>query len=433
MRIRKINSDRDVDYFILLKYIFILTFIFYLTSGGFSFSLHKGSGTSIIEIASVGENPSVTRRIGLFLLALLGAFYLMNKKKNKICFQGYLAWSLVLFICWSFLSVLWTYDKFLVLRKLFVFGILILGALAIAEKFPLFRIIKLVLFSSLLFLLVGISAEIFLGTFNPMMSGYRFSGTINPNHQGMNCAVLIISALAIAKSSKEKKYFYFIIAVVAIIFLILTKSRTAFASVVGCLIIFWIFSLKSAPKILFTLSIITIILFIYINSSTNLKRDMHLAILLGRSDKYTDTLSNRIPLWRECFTYISKRPLLGYGFRGFWTKTRTLDIASRTWGAYHGHSEYLQMQLDLGLVGLTLYLSIFYFAISRLISLYIYLGNWSYLFCISILFWCVFNGILESFITELNLSNFFVIVVLIKLGFFQDYYSIKFRTHDIRP
>lgn len=69
------------------------------------------------------------------------------------------------------------------------------------------------------------------------------------------------------------------------------------------------------------------------------------------------TLTGRIPLWKAVIPYIQERPLLGYGYRSFWLMTfgPSLNVWEIVgWKAPHAHNGYIDLWLQLGIVGLIL-------------------------------------------------------------------------------
>lgn len=75
-----------------------------------------------------------------------------------------------------------------------------------------------------------------------------------------------------------------------------------------------------------------------------------IATMLGRDL----TLSNRTDIWASAIEVGSTRPILGFGFRAFWTDagvnaTSAIHFAGRELG--NGHSGYLDIWLELGIVG----------------------------------------------------------------------------------
>jgi O-antigen ligase len=89
--------------------------------------------------------------------------------------------------------------------------------------------------------------------------------------------------------------------------------------------------------------------------------------LLGLVGK-DPTLTGRLPLWRTVFLSIQERPLLGYGYGAFWrgwagpsARVWTLHL----WEPPHAHNGYLDLWLDLGLVGLALGLGLLAITLAR--------------------------------------------------------------------
>lgn len=76
--------------------------------------------------------------------------------------------------------------------------------------------------------------------------------------------------------------------------------------------------------------------------------------LLGR-DAQRNTFYVRLTLWQDLMAYIRERPLLGYGFEGFWQGGRTFySWTPAGWEVAHAHSGYVETVLQLGIVGLAL-------------------------------------------------------------------------------
>jgi O-antigen ligase len=66
------------------------------------------------------------------------------------------------------------------------------------------------------------------------------------------------------------------------------------------------------------------------------------------------TLTGRIPLWHELMYYVAQKPWLGFGYGTFWVDgspniLRLNEIV--TWNPPNSHNAYLELVLNLGLVG----------------------------------------------------------------------------------
>jgi O-antigen ligase len=79
-------------------------------------------------------------------------------------------------------------------------------------------------------------------------------------------------------------------------------------------------------------------------------------ILLGMGRD--PTLSGRTDLWELAIEKISERPWLGYGYQGFWQTGGEAEIIWKAEGYKppHAHNGFVNITLDLGLIGLFLFL-----------------------------------------------------------------------------
>ncbi len=69
------------------------------------------------------------------------------------------------------------------------------------------------------------------------------------------------------------------------------------------------------------------------------------------------TLTGRAQIWHAVMSAISTHFVLGYGYGGFWQGGDAANItAAIGWGVTHAHNGFLDLSLQLGLVGLVLLL-----------------------------------------------------------------------------
>jgi O-antigen ligase len=100
---------------------------------------------------------------------------------------------------------------------------------------------------------------------------------------------------------------------------------------------------------------------VYNAASDGLRNSVVDAALLGRKEQ-SSSLTGRLPLWEELVKDAAKRPVLGYGYEGFWTEDRIAGILkSQNWTLQNAHNSYFEIVLQLGLVG-------FFFAVWFLLS-----------------------------------------------------------------
>ena len=75
----------------------------------------------------------------------------------------------------------------------------------------------------------------------------------------------------------------------------------------------------------------------------------------------------------RCVAAISKRPLLGYGYGGFWRglSGESGNVISYVgFGVPHAHSGYLNIWLQIGAVGLGLFLASLFIALTKCIRVF---------------------------------------------------------------
>ncbi len=76
--------------------------------------------------------------------------------------------------------------------------------------------------------------------------------------------------------------------------------------------------------------------------------------------------TGRTELWAYSADQISQHPLLGFGYSAFWTVGNGHDVETVIgWAPPHSHNGFLDLMLDLGVVGLALFMAIFAIAFHR--------------------------------------------------------------------
>src|SRR5439155_26444451 len=90
--------------------------------------------------------------------------------------------------------------------------------------------------------------------------------------------------------------------------------------------------------------------------------------LMGRSKD----LTGRTDLWRSVGSMILARPLLGYGFSGFWRGASLESFAVENyvgWSPTYSHNGYLEILLNLGLAGTALFTVFIWQGLRRVVRL----------------------------------------------------------------
>jgi exopolysaccharide production protein ExoQ len=405
---------------------FLYAIIFFSQEHSFTISLQaKNSFQPSAKISALSTVEGNQNRRAIFsLFGIISVLVLIIRPKRFKILSKRLLWLIILFIIWTFLSILWANQLNLYLRRFVLFIIVCLGTLALCKILKEQELLGFVIRLTGLFILIGFITECVLGTFKPFSVDYRFAGTIHPNEQAIICSIFSISAayIVITKRNARKKYLAYLI--LGILFLILTKTRTSFGSTVVIIFIIWSVKARRSRKATVFISTGLFIGLVILFNGENILPILEKSLLLGRTDsRNTATLTDRIPLWKECFEFVKKKPLCGYGYGSFWSMEHIFAIAAsqhkenpegQGWGASGSCSVYIELLLGLGLIGLILYICIFIMAIR--ISFHGYRNNSTYLYFGALLANTVLNGVMMSSYSKPSMSTMITWAILVFLA-----------------
>ena len=133
--------------------------------------------------------------------------------------------------------------------------------------------------------------------------------------------------------------------------------------------------------------------------------------LLGRDL----TLTGRTEIWQLLWDAIQRRPLLGYGYSGFWTASTgpVLDVWFVTgWQVPNAHNGFLDLLLSFGAIGLMLYGLLFLRTMVRMLHAVRQGDAWSALWSICVLTLFLIYGFVESNVMEQNTVSWVLFVAI---------------------
>lgn len=415
------TSDSWAIFFLII----FLTVIFFLTTHEFSRAVkyEKQGYLTAEENAALTEIGNTQRRVALLALGIFGIVYISSKRRDRLRINGVIGYLVIFFFLWAITSIAWSEDISLSARRLVVLACLWVAALAISTRFSLRQIIFLTFIICSLFLIIGICAEVTLGTFHPLSkrffagneTGYRFVGTTDPNQLAWFLGMLVITGAFLTSEVKKYRIYTASISLIAFLFLILTKTRTSTAATLMALFVYYGMTASWPRKIVFVFSSIFIFCFIYLMLGDELIKILQYSITLGRLDNYhLSTLSGRIPLWIELGTCFKKQPIFGYGYGAFWTPKHCLQYSIGDSTALNG---YIDLVLSIGIIGTFTYVLILVFGIRKSIFLFNQSGLTEFAFICAILIFHAIIMFFESMIFIDSFPTFIVICLIAKLGF----------------
>lgn len=342
----------------------VLTLIIY--SGGFlTLLVSGGAGETDVEVTYdtswVRIFYFVTYLITCLLLALRWrtAVYIINRDK-------YL-WVL---IALPVISMLWSFDRANTLKdSVTLMGSSIFG-LYFAIRYDIKQQLQLIAIACGVGIVLSTMFVIFIPKYGIMQDLHSGAWRGIHSHknglgQMMGLSTLVFTILGIDR----KKIFSVLWIGLILSFTLLILSRST-ASMTNTLIVIPFFWLLHILRLRYSLMIPAILGLVTIGLTLSIWVNDNLAVLAGSVGKNI-TLTGRTSVWEFVWEMIQKQPWIGYGYGGFWNglngESAYVWRASQ-WTPTHPHNGLLQLFLDLGLVGVVLYLIGFWRHLLRVLA-----------------------------------------------------------------
>ncbi|MFO1066648.1 MAG: O-antigen ligase family protein [Pirellulales bacterium] len=301
------------------------------------------------RLADVNANSSSAR----LLLAAWGAFCIYRAGGVQIRSKTIFFWLTMLGGCILFSSVLWSVNPKFTLFKLAVVGTVIVAAVGFVVTLSARQLLDMLTIACFLFVIVGVVAEISLGTFRPM-GNYRFTGTVHPNTLAVYGAVMCLMARVRMVEGGTKWLSAAVLFAAGLAVIMMTKSRTTLAGFAFALLVFQIVITRGSNRILLIVAglfLAGVFSFAATFAGGKFAKGLGSAAAMGRTED-VGSLTGRLPLWEELIDSIQKRPITGYGYLAYWDAERVEKLSEMfNWEIPHGHNMYLDISLDIGVPG----------------------------------------------------------------------------------
>lgn len=359
------------------------------------------------------------RQVAGVAIGLFGVIVLFRRPRGGAHTLDFFGTLLLFFVGWCALSLLWADDPRVTLRRLVLFAFLCLGAAGAAGVMEPRHVVRFALFASMIYIVAGIGAELYQGTFYPWRTYFRFAGTLHPNAQGINCAIFFLAAFSCWKQAQHHRRWWIVLTLIAFLVLYLTKSRTAFASVIAVLIIQYGLGRDHSRKVALASCLTAlVVLFFLVGTSILVRTPEGITFRRGGDRESFKTLTGRTALWKQLAEFYQEKPVLGYGYAGFWNEDRTREvIEEQNWPVPHAHNAYFDTLLESGPVGMVALILIFVLGIQRALQYYWRSGNTAYYFFACMLLFCALDGVLESEPIQRSMLSFYAMIILVYLAF----------------
>jgi O-antigen ligase len=368
----------------------------------------------------------------LFLILLRMTPFINNFLKDKL---------LLLLIVFAIISIMWSEHPDITLRKsvaLFlttIIGIYIGMRLDSEEQLKLIAFtLSIVAILSLLVVILFPDLGIQPTRLHEWRGIYHQKGPL-----GRFMALGAIALLILMISGKKFSVIKSVMFVTLLFLMFKAGSITAIVSfgvIAGSIIILRYYWKRWRLDLIASLTIFTFVVIAIIGLIVISQADV-VTSLVGKNT----TLSGRTSLWSDILELSKDRFLLGYGYNGFWLGWNGPSASiwlTNLWEPTHAHNGFLDVLLDLGIIGLSLLLLHLFLNIIRSFR-YIKLGagDYTYLWPVLYLQYILINSLTQSVLLTQN-SIFWIIYVAITTNFLVVFskfakQKVGFHPREIQP
>lgn len=353
------------------------------------------------------------------MLGCLGIWFLFNAPRNNLRWGGLILFCYLLYAFYLGLSVTWSVNPKFTLQKLVVFSMMSVAAFGLARRLSLQDLAMIFSLVCACYLFGGLVIEILLGNFRPHMPDYRFVGTAHPNSLAAYGTVCCLAAPVFTKRGSSVSYLTIGMVVLGILVLLATKSRTTLAGLIFAVLATRMVTFKPSNRI-FGVSLVSLMfvafgMFLSVapNSTWN---SMGGALAMGRTED-VGSLTGRLPLWEELWRAIEKKPVFGHGYLAFWEKDRIellFDLLG--WEVPHGHNMYLDLLIDGGIIGLSLFMMFLLVSLAVSFGRYLKHRDIGVAFVFGLLLFAMVHGTGESLFKLPTFLLFILVTTTLRLG-----------------
>jgi exopolysaccharide production protein ExoQ len=296
------------------------------------------------------------------IVAILAADY---PGTLRVVYRNVLVVALILLV---FASCLWAYDPKLVLqRSIGVFGTTLFGV-ALAVRLSLEDQLRLMSWVFRITAVLSLACVVLAPRYG--ISEWPHEGDWrgifgHKNGLGACMALSVLVEWHLPAKTSAAKSLKIATLLLSSVLLFFSNSITAMIALVGALALIEVYRIARQRLRIPMFAIVSAALFAIVSGLLLLTAGSEIVTgALGR----TSNLTGRTEIWRWVFSYAMERPILGFGFSGFWGGAAPESLALDRRLGFHvmySHNGYLDIFLTLGGVGILLVLAFLWIGMRR--------------------------------------------------------------------
>jgi exopolysaccharide production protein ExoQ len=296
--------------------------------------------------------------LGLPLLAL------RPKRAAAVARRGLLVWMLV---GWVVLSTCWSVAPTITLRRGLAAVLGVVYGILLAVRYPPRDVVRMLGIALGIVVVASLVVALALPEWGVMIGKHAgaWQGVlIHKNFLGKVSVLAIAAFWVLSRERAGGRFLWIALALVAIATLVGSSSATSLVTALAVVVAYCALRvLVRLPRLLRPALAsfgMAAVLPLVLNLPQHLEPVMG---LLGRDL----TLTGRIPLWQVLIPMAQARLWLGYGYGAFWLGESGPSAAvwAVTWTAAHAHNGYLDLWLEVGLIGAVLGIALVFLLLMR--------------------------------------------------------------------
>lgn len=308
-------------------------------------------GSASSPAASVDNSSVRFIWFGLYVVVFLLIFAL-RKTAIKLGARNKLIWVLIAI---ALFSTFWSTVPAFTLRRSIALAITTLFGLYIATRYSLEEQLRLLAWALGIASILSLLFAICIPSYGIGLTG-AWQGIYNQKNVLARLMVLSsIVFLLLAISARRYRWMGWAMFGLSASLMVLSQSKTSLVNLITLLVLLNVYKIlrlhysRAIPVLIFCIMVLgSIVGLLWSNSE----------ILLSSLGKDA-TLTGRTELWSTLIEVIWQSPILGYGYSGFWTSDPYGPAAqvrkAVEWGVNNAHNGFLTICIELGLLGLLVY------------------------------------------------------------------------------
>lgn len=283
--------------------------------------------------------------------------------------QDYWIFALVLV---AGISLIWSFDKANTLKDMLTITGSSLFGLYLASRYTLKQQLELMSWTYGIAIVLSFLFAVAIPNLGIMGASHqgKWRGIFShKNGLGQSMVYSFLSFMFLAYRSKRYRLLMWIGMSLSIVLLLLSASTSSMFNLFILVIVFFVMYIVRLPYLL----MIPIIALIVTVGETFYLWSIDNSGAIFNSVGKDATLTGRTELWQLTTEMIWKQPWLGYGFGGFWQGLNGAEsgyiLRAITWTPSHPHNGFLQLLLDLGVVGFSIFSIGFFRSVMRGLNL----------------------------------------------------------------